>query len=241
MTILQKMCSALQYTNFLDEASNSNESMHYISAFAFSRTIGTLKFRKPFGSLIGETFDYVDPERKFRFFAEQISEDLSACHCENENFIYTQDLKLKLSYKGKNLEISPEGNQKIILKQKGEIFSIKNFGFSVENLIVGEIYLELTGEMQILNENNKEKTVIYAVKRNWNEKEPKELMGKIFDCNGELKEFIQIKIDYFFKIFDLEKKEKFNWKIFENNDKIRRKTEELSKIFPFKILIFLRY
>ena len=52
----------------------------------YSYTIKRTK--KPFNPLLGETYEYIDEKKKFRFISEQVSHHppISAGYCESENY-----------------------------------------------------------------------------------------------------------------------------------------------------------
>jgi len=79
--------------------------MAYVMAFVFSGYSSSLnRVRKPFNPLLGETYtlEYKDKSKHFNFLAEQVSHHppISAYHCENENYIATGDVQLKMSFRG---------------------------------------------------------------------------------------------------------------------------------------------
>ena len=68
---MQKTAEELEYSMLLDEASNhptgSVDRMLRVAAFAvsaYSATVG--RTSKPFNPLLGETYEFVCPERGFR-------------------------------------------------------------------------------------------------------------------------------------------------------------------------------
>ena len=53
---------------------DSTERMVYVAAFAASEYASTIgRVAKPFNPLLGETFEYVRPDKQYRFFIEQVS------------------------------------------------------------------------------------------------------------------------------------------------------------------------
>ncbi|KMU79194.1 sterol binding ankyrin repeat containing protein [Coccidioides immitis RMSCC 3703] len=74
-SLLQRVAEDMEYTDLLDVAAdraNSLERMTYVAAFAareYASTIGLVA--KPFNPLLGETYEYVRPDKGFRFFIEK--------------------------------------------------------------------------------------------------------------------------------------------------------------------------
>lgn len=73
---MQRVTEDLEYSELLDTAADrpdSTERMLYVAAFAaseFASTIG--RIAKPFNPLLGETYEYVRPDKGYRFVVEQV-------------------------------------------------------------------------------------------------------------------------------------------------------------------------
>ena len=87
LSLLQKGCEQMYYSSLLDQANMESDPLDrllYVVAFAVSQYSLTInKTKKPFNPLLGETFEYVDNKRKFRYLAEQVSHHppVSAMNC----------------------------------------------------------------------------------------------------------------------------------------------------------------
>lgn len=78
LSALQRLCEELEHCCLLDRAADEkspSKQLLYVAAFAVSGYAATYfrGGRKPFNPLLGETYDYVCPEKNFRFVAEQVS------------------------------------------------------------------------------------------------------------------------------------------------------------------------
>ena len=88
-SLLYRTGEDMEYADLLDQAAerqDSLERMLYVAAFAsseFASTIG--RVAKPFNPLLGETFEYVRPDKGYRFFIEQVSHHppIGAAHAES--------------------------------------------------------------------------------------------------------------------------------------------------------------
>lgn len=74
---MQRLCEELHYCHLLDQAASEPDAgkrLLYIAAFAVSG-VGTTAFHssKPFNPLLGQTYEFISPERGFRFIAEQVN------------------------------------------------------------------------------------------------------------------------------------------------------------------------
>lgn len=64
---------------------------------------------KPFNPLLGETFEYVDTQRKFRFLAEKVVHHptVLAAHVEGMGWTADADLEVKSKFWGRCIELKP--------------------------------------------------------------------------------------------------------------------------------------
>ncbi|KAL8819815.1 MAG: hypothetical protein Q9223_001821, partial [Gallowayella weberi] len=76
-SLLQRVTEDMEYTDLLDTAADrldSTERMVYVAAFAASEYASTIgRVAKPFNPLLGETYEYVRPDKGYRFLIEQVS------------------------------------------------------------------------------------------------------------------------------------------------------------------------
>lgn len=93
-SLLQRVAEDMEYTTLLDTASDlpdSMERMLYVAAFAASEYASTIgRVAKPFNPLLGETFEYVRPDRGYRFVVEQVSHHppIGAAYAESPRWDY---------------------------------------------------------------------------------------------------------------------------------------------------------
>lgn len=158
ISMLQRMCEDMEYANLLEQAVNTEDPLKrllYIAAFAvsaYSSTEGRVK--KPFNPLLGETFEFVHPEGKFRYLAEQVSHHppIGAAYCEAAGFVYWNEVVLSSKFCGKYLELRPEGLTHLRLNDVH--YSWKRVNTAVHNIIVGKLYIEHYGTMIIRQHNS---------------------------------------------------------------------------------------
>lgn len=76
-SLLQRVAEDLEYADLLDIAADRSDSMErlvYVASYAASEYASTIgRVAKPFNPLLGETFEYVRPDKGYRFFVEQVS------------------------------------------------------------------------------------------------------------------------------------------------------------------------
>lgn len=123
--------------------------------------------------MLGETFEYVDDSKQFRFVAEQVSHHppIGTTHCETPNFIYYQTQNVKTKFLGNSLDVTPIGVTHIILKKWDEHYSIPNIKTVVHNIIIGTMWVDHFG-----------KTLLSVVKNSTNEALPVQVDIKFKKC-----------------------------------------------------------
>ncbi len=76
-SLLHRVAEDMEYTELLDTAAartDSTERMLYVAAFAGSYNASMIdRIAKPFNPLLGETCEYVRPDKGYRFLIEQVS------------------------------------------------------------------------------------------------------------------------------------------------------------------------
>lgn len=93
-SLLQRVAEDMEYTDLLDIAADradSLERMIYVAAFAASEYASTIgRVAKPFNPLLGETYEYVRPDKNYRFFVEQVSHHppIGAAYAESPKWDY---------------------------------------------------------------------------------------------------------------------------------------------------------
>jgi hypothetical protein len=115
------------------------QCLYILSAFIIilGNTLKTVQ--KPFNPVIGETFEYFDPQFKTRYIAEQISHHppITAFHAENESFIYQGWIQVKVEVGLSGIFILTLGDTFVTLKSTNETFKFQRGSSSVHNLVFG--------------------------------------------------------------------------------------------------------
>jgi len=93
-SLLYRVAEDMEYTDLLNtaaERADPTERMLYVAAFAASEYASTVgRVAKPFNPLLGETFEYVRPDKGYRFFIEQVSHHppVGAAYAESAKWSY---------------------------------------------------------------------------------------------------------------------------------------------------------
>lgn len=228
LSMLQRFAEQFEYSELLDEANHkadSCERMAYVLAFAitpYSATIGRIS--KPFNPLLGETYelDYSDEKKKFKFLSEQVSHHppISAGFCFNENYEFWANTMVKTSFKGQYIEVSPLGGAHVKLKKNNDHFVFFKCKTSVNNIIIGKIYIDNYGEMTCENHTNGDKGVLKLTQRGWGEKGAYEVTGSVKNKFGVEKYRLKGRWDRDMKLINNEtNEEKVIWKRYNMPEK----------------------
>lgn len=107
--------------------------------------------RKPFNPLLGETYEIIQPN--YRYFTEQVTHHppLSAFYLEGEGYNLTGDTNVKNFFWGGSLEFRAIGLQHLILTETNEHIVISRPDNSANNLIMGKLYVDVHGKLEVIN------------------------------------------------------------------------------------------
>ncbi|KAG0163631.1 hypothetical protein DFQ28_011405 [Apophysomyces sp. BC1034] len=142
LSMLQRACEELEYSELLDKASILSDSMErlmYVAVFAISGYASSQyrSGRKPFNPMMTETYENIRPDKGFRFIAEKVS--------HNPLII---------------AEFMTEGTFHITLSGHDDHFTYCKPSSWLRNMIAGEKYLEHAGEMKVINQTTGEYAII---------------------------------------------------------------------------------
>ncbi|KAK5906301.1 hypothetical protein CgunFtcFv8_002183 [Champsocephalus gunnari] len=196
VTLLQRLCEELEYSELLDTANNTPDPyqrMVYIAAFAISG-YSTATFRnryKPFNPVLGETYECVREDRGFSYISEQVCHHppISACHAHSENYSFWQDQRWKNKFWGKSLEILPTGMVNVTLSRYGDHYEWNKVVTCIHNVLSQQRYLEHYGEVTIGNLKSNVCTckITFVKSRYWGSDTNKnEVQGTVLDQSGSI-------------------------------------------------------
>ncbi|KAK3599071.1 hypothetical protein CHS0354_024397 [Potamilus streckersoni] len=164
LSMLQRLMEDLEYSSCLDRAAScedSTEQMVHVAAFtvsAYSTT--TNRSTKPFNPLLGETFecDRMD-DLGWRSVAEQVSHHPpSAAICtEGRGWKLWLDFTMGSKFRGKYLQIIPMGIAHLEFEKTGHHYTWRKVTTTVHNIIVGKLWVDNHGEMDIVNHTTKDR------------------------------------------------------------------------------------
>ncbi|KAJ3088393.1 hypothetical protein HK102_008853 [Quaeritorhiza haematococci] len=148
----------------------------YVAAYAISNYSSTAgRTGKPFNPMLGETYEIVDDAKKYRYVSEQVCHHppISACFSESPDFKFWTEVNVKSKFWAKSLELHPLGtcHVQLPLHSSSSAASLEHFTWrkvttSVQNLIVGKMWIDHYGDMVVRNWRTGEEAVITFKSRN---------------------------------------------------------------------------
>uniref|UniRef100_A0A3Q3FVK7 Oxysterol-binding protein n=1 Tax=Labrus bergylta TaxID=56723 RepID=A0A3Q3FVK7_9LABR len=165
LSFLQRLTEYMEHTYLIHQANKSSDSverMKCVAAFAVSAVASQWeRTGKPFNPLLGETYELVRDDLGFRLISEQVSHHppVSAFHAEGleQDFVFHGSIYPKLKFWGKSVEAEPKGTITLELPKYNEAYTWTNPTCCVHNIIVGQLWIEQYGSVEIINHKTGEK------------------------------------------------------------------------------------
>ncbi|CAF0936458.1 unnamed protein product [Rotaria sp. Silwood1] len=191
VSFLQRFTENVLYSYLLDRADECTDPimrMQYVAAFAVSSISSNIdRLSKPFNPLLGETYEFVHDDLPFRYMSEQVSHHppVSAFTCESKDngdrWRFYGSILPKARFAVKNMEVNPKGLLTLELKRHKEIYTWESVTCTIHNIVVGRLWFEYHGTMEILNHSNKMKAILNFKPYSWSSKELHKVEGYIYD------------------------------------------------------------
>ncbi|XP_051551012.1 oxysterol-binding protein-related protein 1-like isoform X2 [Myxocyprinus asiaticus] len=165
LSFLQRLTEYMEHTYLIHQANvleDSIERMKSVAAFAVSAVASQWeRTGKPFNPLLGETYELVREDLDFRLISEQVSHHppISAFHAEGlkKDFVFHGSIYPKLKFWGKSVEAEPKGIITLELPKHNEAYTWTNPTCCVHNIIVGQLWIEQYGNVEVINHRTGEK------------------------------------------------------------------------------------
>uniref|UniRef100_A0A3Q3WV55 Oxysterol-binding protein n=1 Tax=Mola mola TaxID=94237 RepID=A0A3Q3WV55_MOLML len=159
LSFLQRITEYMEHTYLINRASSLSDSigrMKAVAAFAVSAVASQWdRTGKPFNPL---------EEQGFRLVSEQVSHHppVSAFHAESltGDFVFHGSIYPKLKFWGKSVEAEPKGTITLELLRHNEAYTWSNPHCCVHNIILGKLWIEQYGTVEIVNHSTGDKCVL---------------------------------------------------------------------------------
>ncbi|KAL3289347.1 hypothetical protein HHI36_022784 [Cryptolaemus montrouzieri] len=224
LSFLQRLSEYMEYAHLLRLASqqpNPISRMQYVIGFAVSALASNWeRLGKPFNPLLGETYELVREE--FKIICEQVSHHppISAFHAEhNDEWTFHGSIHPKLKYWGKSVEIQPKGTVTVEFPKLNEAYTWSNVQCCVHNIIVGKLWMEQCGNMEIVNHATGHRANLTFKSAGSNNKDLHHVEGYICDKDKQKLYFIYGKWTEFIKSTEYVNYEEY---LKENSHKLKK-------------------
>lgn len=193
LSFLQRLTENGEYLHLLTTANESEdpiERMELVAAFAVGGLSNNSdRMNKPFNPLLGETYELTQPEAGYKVVCEQVSHHppISAYHGESESFIIRGSVQPKLKFWGKSIEVKPDGYVNVELKKHKEVYTWRNVNCCVHNIVIGKLWFEQYGLMEIVNHTRDIRANINFKSAGWFGKDLNRLEGFIYQGDNKVK------------------------------------------------------
>lgn len=173
LSLLQRITEYMNYSYLLRASPSLPDPMlrlQQVATFAVSALASNNdRMGKPFNPMLGETYQLEQDD--FKVVCEQVCHHppVSAFHAESaeKEFLFHGAIYPKVKFWGKSIEFQPKGVLTVELPLTGEMFTWSNVNCVVHNIIVGTLWMEHTGTMEIVSHSNGLKAVITFKPGGW--------------------------------------------------------------------------
>ncbi|XP_063541415.1 oxysterol-binding protein 1 isoform X1 [Cydia strobilella] len=160
LSMLQRLAEDYEYSSVLDEAARFNDpaqQLAYVAAFTVSAYATTAcRTNKPFNPLLGETYECDRmSDLGWRCISEQVSHHppMVAQHCEGvAGWQCWQEFTMTTKFRGKYLQVVPLGAASACFPSQGNKYTWRKVTTTVHNIIVGKLWVDNHGDMDIIGE-----------------------------------------------------------------------------------------
>ena len=192
LTFLQKCAENFEYSELLDQALVSADPLTrlmYVGVFAIAAYGNTLhRYQKPFNPMLGETYEYVHPEKGFRLICEQVSHHppVSAAYAESADWIFWTEIFVKNKFWGQSLEVFPTGQLNLLFTESGDFYTWDKVTTCVHNVLIGQMWLEHYGTCTVKNHKTGDVCIIECMKKGWWNEGEFQVKGTVQDSKGNV-------------------------------------------------------
>ncbi|XP_068460738.1 oxysterol-binding protein 2 isoform X2 [Clinocottus analis] len=194
LSMLQRLTEDLEYHELLDKAArcdSSLEQMCLVAAFSVSSYSTTIhRTAKPFNPLLGETYE-LDRREEFgyRSLCEQVSHHPpAAAHhvISKRGWTLWQEITIASKFRGKYLSIMPLGAIHLQFHSSGNQYVWRKVTSTVHNIIVGKLWIDQSGDIEIVNHRTKETCQLkFSPYSYFSRDVPRKVTGVVADSGGQ--------------------------------------------------------
>uniref|UniRef100_A0A3Q3B3M5 Oxysterol binding protein 2 n=1 Tax=Kryptolebias marmoratus TaxID=37003 RepID=A0A3Q3B3M5_KRYMA len=194
LSMLQRLSEDLEYHELLDKAArceSSLEQMCLVAAFSVSSYSTTVhRTAKPFNPLLGETYE-LDRLEEFGYRSlceQQVSHHPpAAAHhvISQRGWTLWQEITIASKFRGKYLSIMPLAIH-LQFHSSGNHYVWRKVTSTVHNIIVGKLWIDQSGDIEIVNHKTKETCQLkFSPYSYFSRDVPRKVTGVVADSGGQ--------------------------------------------------------
>jgi hypothetical protein len=192
ISFLQIMAEPMEYSELLIKASESNDPtnrMGYLMAWICTGYSCAVRSKKAFNPLLGETFEFVPADKRWKFYAEQVSHHppIGVAEASNDMFVLGLEMEMKTKFRGNSIDVSVLGSNRFSTKKFGDYFTWGHLDTIAHNVIIGGMWVDHFGTLEIINHTTGDRGVLTFSKCGWLGAGRFQISGEIFDKDNTLK------------------------------------------------------
>eukprot|EP00794_Sanderia_malayensis_P011998 gene11998-13236_t len=184
LSFLQRVVEYGEYINLVHQAANTDDPVkriELIAAFAVSaQAPNDGRVGKPFNPLLGETYE---EDKGIKLIAEQVSHHppISALYCQGDGYNLYITIEPVLKFWGKDIEVKTRGGATIEIPKYNEAYTFGPVQTAVHNIIVGTLWIELIGVVDIISHGSGHRCVLNFKPAGWFGKDLNQVEGYVTD------------------------------------------------------------
>ena len=195
ISMCQKQCEKFFYLDLLTKASKEeNKPMQfcYISAFIIGEIFTNLsRFLKPFSPIVGETFEYYQNSKNFRYYSENVKHipQITAFIGETPDFAYYGDTSNDTSFKflKGSLDLTFKNKIHIVFKNSKKHYVYNRPIVSVKGLLKPPMFSDYSGTTIIEDVNDPNiKAELTFKEQSWSQTVLGGFEGKVYKGEDEV-------------------------------------------------------
>lgn len=192
LSFTQRLVEDLEYFELAHRAAAANgvsKRLGWLAALASSCWVPTLtRYGKPFNPLLGETYELVHHEGGFCVVSEQVSHHppVTALHAESDKWIFWEEYKLDIKFRGQWVRIQPTGLVHFLTKDDGHHYSWNKPQTTIHNVLFGTLWADHEGDVVVTCHAMGERAVVQFSPYSKAKERYRELNGSVLDDKGEI-------------------------------------------------------
>lgn len=195
-SMLQRVSEDYEYGYLLTHASTLSDStlrMLYVAVFTAAPYASTInRVAKPFNPMLGETYEFTDKSREFRFVTEQVSHHPPICATmgETPRWDFYGESNVDSKFNGRSFNIKHLGKWFVHMRPDGdatreEVYSFMKPDNSVIGILVGKPEVDNVGSCRIDNHTTGDYCILNYRARGWTMAGAYEVRGEVYDREGK--------------------------------------------------------